>query len=302
MGVQPADVSRAMQHLNDSLTRLISAEDGNRWVFRHPTVTDAFAGLVGTSSELVELYVHGAKLDRLLSEVGCGPKGAEGRIRIPASLYPALIERLKSYDLDEALKSFLGARCEKVFLAQMLEARPDILKWAAEVSSNDFSLGSRLLLAALSSWGLMPEVDRLKLVDQISDHSITWLDASPLRDEILQQIFTKDELFEYAERFREEWLGDFPGLFDELCGRFSSDDEVSIFTDFRDNLKIAQRYFGLEEQEEEFSTLYAQLDAHIEELEAKRSSPTSSSWKPPSFDGSSGSSATTSTIFDDVDD
>jgi hypothetical protein len=79
---------------------------------------------------------------------------------------------------------------------------------------------------------------------------------------------------------------------------------VGLFTDFRDNLQIAQRYFGLdEEQEEEFSTLYAQLNAHIEDMEAARVSPTGTSWKSPSLDGSSGvSSATASTIFDDVDD
>lgn len=245
MGVQPADVSRAMQLLNDSPTRLISEEDSNRWVFRHPTVTDAFAGLVVGSPELVELYAHGAKLDRLIGEVHCGPRSAEGdQIRIPTSLYPELVERLKSYPLDESLKSFLGARCEKVFLALMLKARPDILKWAAEIHASNLSFGSRLLLAALSSWRFLPEADRLRLVEKIRDHSITWLDASPLKDDILQQIFTKDELSDYAERFRKEWLEDLSGLFDELCARFSSDDEVGLFTDFRDNLQIAQRYFG----------------------------------------------------------
>ena len=155
----------------------------------------------------------------------------------------------------------------------------------------------------VSSFGLLPEADRLKLVEEIRDHSITWLDSTPLKDESLQQIFTKVELSEYAERFRKEWLGDLPGLFDELCGRFSSDDEVSLFTDFRDNLQIAQRYFRLEEQEEEFSALYAQLDLHIEDLEATRASPIGSTRSSPSFDGSSGaSSAMASTIFDDVDD
>src|SRR5262249_41725024 len=128
-------------------------------------------------------------------------------------------------------------------------------------------------------------------------------DAAPLNDTILQQIFTKEELSEYAERFRSAWLTDLPGLFDELRGRFFSDDEVSLFTSFRDNLQIAQRYFGLDEQEEEFSDLYAQLDAHIEELEATSTHPDASSWNPTSLDRSSeASSVTASTIFYDIDD
>ena len=96
-------------------------------------VTDAFASLVAESPELVELYAHGAELDRLIGEVACQPGAAEnGRVRIPPSLYPALVERLKSTPLDEGLKSFLGASCEKAFLALVLHARPDILEWAAE--------------------------------------------------------------------------------------------------------------------------------------------------------------------------
>lgn len=303
MGIKPAEVARAMQHLNDSLTRLVSAEDGNRWVFRHPTVTDAFAELVAESPELVELYVHGAKIDRLVGEVSCGPPSADSdRLRIPASLYPVLLERLKPGDLDEALKSFLGAHCEKAFLAQMLEIRPDILKWAAEVSANYLTLGSRLLLAALTSWNLLPETDRLRLVNDIREHSIQWLDATPLKDTILQQFFTQDELTDYAENFREKWLGDIPNLFEEFSGRFASDDELGLFTEFRDNLKIAQRYFEIEDDEGQFAELYDQLDAHIKSLETTPLPSPAPNWEPKSLDGAGGtSSKTASTIFDDVD-
>ncbi|WP_267212099.1 hypothetical protein [Chelatococcus asaccharovorans] len=83
MGVQQADVARAMQHLNDSLTRLDSQDDGNRWVFRHPTVTDAFAGIVAASPELVELYVHGAKLDRLYAQLDAHIEELEAKASSP---------------------------------------------------------------------------------------------------------------------------------------------------------------------------------------------------------------------------
>lgn len=302
MGVQPADVARAMQHLSDSLTRLDSQEDGNRWMFRHPTVTDAFAGIVARSPELVELYVHGAKLDRLIREAACRPQKSESdRLRIPPLLYPPLVTRLKTYPLDEALKSFLGAQCEKTFLGLVLEVRSDILEWAAEVSVNGLSFSGRLLLAALASWELMPEASRLRLVEDLSEHSLTWLDAKPLEDKILQQIFREAEFADYAERFRKTWLADPSDVFREL-GRFSSDDEAGMYTDFKDNLKIAQRYFKIDEDDEAFSELYAQLDGHIEELEAAKPSPDASGWSPPSPDNSAKGSATANTIFLDVDD
>jgi hypothetical protein len=68
-------------------------------------------------------------------------------------------------------------------------------------------------------------------------------------------------------------------------------------------VQIAQHYFGLEEQEEEFSEFYAQLDAHIDDLEATRASPTGSDWNALPLDRSSGvTAATADTIFYDVDD
>ncbi|WP_316203626.1 hypothetical protein [Bradyrhizobium sp. SZCCHNS3051] len=300
MGVQPADVSRAIQHLNDSLTRLTHQEDGPRWVFRHPTVTDAFAGIVAKSPELVELYVHGAKLDRLIQEAECQqPMAGSSYLRIPAQLYPSLVERLKSYPLGEELKSFLGSSCEKAFLKRMLEARTDILDWVAKVPASELSLGGKLLLAALASCKLMPEESRLRLVNDLAEDSIRWLNAKPLNDKLWQQLFTPAEFDDYAQRFRKQWLAAPYDTFDQL-GRFSSDDEVGMYNDFKDNLKLAQRHFKIEE-DEALSELYAQIDDHIENLEAYAPSQ-SSRWNAPPTDNSAKAIGTAYSIFFDVDD
>ena len=189
-GVQQAEIAKAMQHLNDSVTRLVSEADGDRWTFRHPTVTDAFATVITGSPELVELYAHGAKLDRLFSEAACQSSAAkDGRIRIPPSLYGAMVGRLANCPLDEALMSFLGARCEKLFLSQMIEARPDIMEWATTVRATSLGLGGRLLAAAMASWDLLPEDRRQQMVADIRTDSIEWLNAKPLTDKVLQQLF-----------------------------------------------------------------------------------------------------------------
>ena len=307
LGVWPADVSKAMQHLNDSLTRLISHDDGDRWMFRHPTVTDAFAELVAGSPELVELYVHGAKLDRLIREVVCGRMKIEhAKLRVPASLYPSLIGRLKSCPLDEGLTSFLGARCDRAFLHLILEARPDILSWAADADASGLSSGGKLLLAALTSCDLLPEASRAKIVKRAWDHSITWLDASPLKIKILQQIFTADEFQAFAERFRKEWLGDIPNLLDGLRLRFSSDDEIGLYRDFKDNVQCAQQFYADESLEDDLSEFFAQLDAYISWLEDEKSDASSSAWRssmPTGVDVTPlVSGRHDSTIFDDVDD
>ncbi len=302
MGVQPADLAKAMQHLNDSLTLLVSKEDGDRWIFRHPTVTDAFATVVASSPELVELYAHGAKLDRLLREAACQPNAAQdGRIRIPPALYGALIERLLTCPLDEALMSFLGGRCEKAFLSRMLEARPDILEWATKVRATSLGLGGRLLAAALASWDLLPENTRQKMVTDIQTDSIEWLNAKPLSDKILRQLFKDEEFAVYTEAFRKEWLSDVPNVFQEF-GRYStSGSEVGLYEDFKENMQIAQAYFGLED-DDAFGELYAEIGAHIEQLEAEEPKPDSTNWSPSSLATALNAPADgAGVIFDDID-
>jgi len=307
LGVQSADVSKAMQHLNDSLTRLMSHDDGDRWVFRHPTVTDAFAELVAGSPELIELYICGAKLDRLIREVVCGAMQIErAKLRVPVSLYTSLIVRLQSLTLDEGVKSFLGARCDRTFLHLILEARADILVWAAETNTNELSSGSKLLLAALTSYGLLPEASRVRIVERVRDHSMTWLDANPLQDKTLQQIFTTSEFEDFSQQFKREWLQDIPNLFDNLQGRFSSDDEVALFREFKENLQRAECFYGDENLENELMDLYAQLDAHISDLEDKEPGSPATTWQPSTpttVDVTpSATSEHSGTIFDDVDD
>jgi hypothetical protein len=301
MGVTRSELALAMQHLNDSLTRLISEEDCDKWVFRHPTVTDAFASLVAGSPELVELYAHGAKLDRLLAEVACNPKASEaGRIRIPPSLYPVLIERLKTQPLDESLKSFLGARCERAFLVLMLEARPDILEWAASVEAGGQALGGKLLIAALASWDLLPEDVRRGMAKDIRDHSIQWLQAGPLTDKVLQQVFRGDEFADYVEAFRQAWLSDIPNVFGEF-GRYGSDNEISMYEDFKDNLQQAQSYFELESNDD-FARLYADIESHIADLEAEQPAQTYSDWTPSVTEPAiQERPSVTDSIFEDVD-
>ena len=51
----------------------------------------------------------------------------------------------------------------------------------------------------MASWELLPEESRLGLVEDLSDHSILWLDAKPLQDNVLQQMFDKTEFADYTE-------------------------------------------------------------------------------------------------------
>lgn len=306
LGVQPAEVAKAMEHLNDSLTRRQSAEDGDRWIFRHPTVTDAFAEIVARSPELIELYVHGARVDRLVREVVCAPQAAQhAYVRIPTSLFPALLLRFEGRELDESFKSFLGARAGGAFLSEIVAARPDILEWAATTKSTDFSVGSLLLLAALNSYSLLPEDVRAAIVERIDDDAVTWMHTRAFADDIYRQLFTKEEFADLATRFRKEYLGDFANLLGDLQGRFSSDNELSLYEDFKENMEKAEPFFFPHGRTADLDMFYAEVDAHISKLGEEEPS-SGSSWSEQATKSANLSATSAaqdySTIFDDVDD
>ena len=48
------------------------------WRFKHPTIRDAFATLVAEDTELMDIYLAGAPIEKLFGEVSCGDVGIEG--------------------------------------------------------------------------------------------------------------------------------------------------------------------------------------------------------------------------------
>lgn len=306
LGVQPAAVAKAIEHLNDSLTRRLSADDGDRWVFRHPTVTDAFAEIVARAPELIELYVNGAKVDRLMREVVCAPLSAEhARVRVPTSLFPVLLERFQEHEFDESLKSFLGARAGKSFLNKIMAARPDILEWAATINIGDLTPSSLILFAALNSYGIMPEDIRARFVTLVNDHALEWMESKVFTNALYRQIFTEEEFDELAVSFRQEWLDDLENLMDHLSGRFSSSNELSLYEEFKNSMEEAEAFFFPNDRPESLYTFYAEISDHICALEDDQPSSEPSSWSAQATTSANISATSvaedSSTIFDDVD-
>ena len=153
----------------------------------------------------------------------------------------------------------------------------------------------------MASWDLLPEDRRQQMVADIRTDSIEWLNAKPLTDKVLQQLFKNDEFTDYAEAFRKEWLSDIPSVFQSF-GRYSTTgSEVGLYEEFKENMQTAQAFFELED-DDAFGELYAEIDSHIEHLEAQEPKPDSSTWSATSIEAATATSAgEAGVIFDDVD-
>lgn len=228
LGVTSADIRIALDSLRGSLVLLVETPDGPIWTFKHPTIGDAYASLVAASPELTEIYLRGAKLDRLLEEVVCGDirlKGAS--VHVGPTLYPALLKRLLVHPFDYRIRYFLGQRSDDTFIRLFAEQRPQILDMKPDVFMA-YSSENRVL-AKLHSAGLLPEEKRLALIEDVVSKTITNQDGGPFRDTSLRSLFTDQEFADLLVRVRAEVLNGFGSHVSDWKSNCSDDDPDSHF-------------------------------------------------------------------------
>lgn len=203
-GVSEAAVARALQDLDGSLTLLVQNPKGLHWIYKHPTIADAFAGLVGDSPELIEIYIQGAKLDRLFTEVVCGSVDIEGaKVRVPQNLYPRLVRRMRQHTLSWSMDSFLTWRADselrKLFLTnENLEALVD--RMSSELSYDP----PANLLAKIAQDGCLPAEIREAAANKIEDLTISMVDTAAFSDDDVRSLLTAEELAALTSRFESE--------------------------------------------------------------------------------------------------
>src|SRR5207248_6290514 len=122
LGATVAGVREALGQLDHSLT-LRTLESGSFvWRFKHPTIRDALASLIGEDVELIDIYLAGTPLNTILSEVACGDVGIEGvKVVITRDRFNTIMRRLDTIDVTDwssrrSLHQFLAYRCDKDFL------------------------------------------------------------------------------------------------------------------------------------------------------------------------------------------
>ena len=301
-GVAVADIARAMEALQGSLTLLVEAPEGRRWAFKHPTIADAFAEMVAQSPEMIELYIGGAKLEKLLSEVVCGPVQLKGAsVHVPQSHFDALLDRMAEKDFGhrESLR-FAAYRSDAEFLGRYVERIGDLLPIVACISS-DMIFNTELdFIAKVKEAGLLPEGARLAAVERIADLCLYWADAEPFRDAKVRALFTEVELANLSKRFRAEIIEEYGRHPSEWNDRFTSGDRPQLMRDLKDAIETFANYHP------DDSELAAEVAAAVQRIEKFADS---------LEENAEDSSASTSpvapklsptdqlaTIFDDVDD
>lgn len=300
LGLNLPSIRRALEAMNNSLTLLVQQEDGPRWIYKHPTISDAFATLVGQSPELIELYVGGAKIERLLDEVVCGAIEIEGAsVRVPSKLYDAVRIRLAESRGDWFVRRFLARRCDEPFLKTHLEREPTLVTALIKAIRPAMAYDANTdLLARLKAFGLLEEADRLSAARKIAELTIDVVDSSVFRDSRLASILTEPEVKELNSRFQTEIIGNLDQVIRSWEEDWSVEDERAHFEDLKTSL---ERYvmFSAEEDHSIVQAGIERIEVKLTELEDREDKAVERHASPMS--PVSPSLSQLATIFDDVD-
>jgi hypothetical protein len=210
----------ALESLSGSLVQHTHAEQTARWRFKHPTIGDAYAGILLESHELLGIYVHGSPIDKLLGQVTCGDVGLERAVTLPKGLFSLVLTRLSEVPAAKQYKStvleywmgrsrvdrFLASRCSKEFLLLYIEKHPDTLSRVAEPGIFLNSVSEVDLAIRLHEMGLLPESRRQCFVETVVSYAINGEDLYALESLRIQSVFTSAELSAFRSRLRIELL------------------------------------------------------------------------------------------------
>lgn len=304
LGGNLGDTIKSLDSLNESLL-LNSIKDGEHyWHFKHPSIRDAFAKIVASSYDLMDIYLKGAPLDKLFSEVSCGDVGIQGvSVIVPESQYHIILKKIKSLDTSKwfnrmNLHRFLSYRCAKSFLQCYIGEFPDSIN-SLHVYSYIYANSNVDLLVKLNEFGLLEESIRLKCVSTIRQLAVETPDSGFLKDDI-RTLISDEEFANILDHVERSLIPDLNRKIEEWKENYNGEDDPEVYFD---ELKDALSDYGEEFEYDEsicetIGEAYSKINEIVENLKSNYSE---------SEDEYSSQSASTSTassdrsIFDDVD-
>ena len=169
MNSSVGEIRKSLAHLEGSLM-VREIEDGETvFRFKHPTVRDAYAGIISKDPNLIDIYLSGTRVQAIIEEVSCGDMEIEGvKLIVSPTRFSQILGRLRELKEDRSgkkqLASFLSARCSAEFLHYFLQEEPDYID---SLDPEPWLVYSREaeLFATLHKHKLLPESQRLRFVE-----------------------------------------------------------------------------------------------------------------------------------------
>lgn len=300
------DAIKGLESLNGSLLINSIKEGCYSWHFKHPTIRDAFAAIVASSPDLMDIYLTGAPLEKLFLEISCGDIGLKGvSVIAPATQYHIVISKMRTFDTSKwfnrsSLHRFLSNRCDKQFLVEFLKMFPDFIS-KLYVGSYLYASSDVDILVCLHKFGLLPDADRLIAVKEIKELAVRTPDSGFMRDDI-KTLMSSSELSDILHAVKSDLLPNLENIVHEWKVNYNGEDEPdAYFYELKSALDDYKSEFGeCEESVQLIDYALEQLDEAISDLtDEYHPSSIDNNWR--TDDISKATDISSRSIFDDVD-
>lgn len=254
------------------------------WQFRHPTIGDAYAGILAVNPEHLAIFVAGSDPYKLVAQITCGDVGIERATIVPGSLFGEVMGKLDELDetarchsdrlsrdtAKHGLWGFLARRCSDEFLRLYLERHPNLPNRISEPGmSLDYAPEVPLALR-LQELALLPEENRKRFLDTVSRYLLNAWDAGALSNQRIRDLYWQAEFDELVQSVRDAILPDL----DDIRDREESNWDTDVPPDdwmqqLKDFLNALDDYFRDEQEivdliEDQLSSIESWIVEHTD--------------------------------------
>lgn len=254
LGGTSRGITSGLNALNGSFVRSSTIETQS-WEFKHPTIGEAFAALIAEDPELVDLYISGAAMDKLLKEITCGSVELQGvKVVVPTTRFDMVIGRLKAFTEPKEVTwqrwresdIFLAYRCSKEFLQRYIELTPKFWERVLDFGSY-LSAESKIdVLARLNECELLSEERRIRCINRIKRLAVQTPDANFLAlGAVGGGLLKENDISEIMSHVRDELIPDIDNVLESWADNYSSDEEPdTYFHSLTEAMTTFRDYFG----------------------------------------------------------
>ena len=222
LGSDLAGCTSAATSLADSFVNLSHIDGEAFWQFRHPTIGDAYAGILADNPEYLAIFVTGSDPNKLVAQITCGDVGIERATIVPGSLFREVMGKLDELDeiarchpdrlardtATHGLLAFLARRCSDEFLQLYLERHPGLPDRISEPGMSLDYVPEVPLALRLRELALLPEENRKLFLDTVSRYLLNAWDAGALSNPRIGNLYQQDEFDELIQSVRDDILPD----------------------------------------------------------------------------------------------
>lgn len=247
-GVTLAAIRTALEAMKGSFVNFVAEDEESYWTYKHPTIGDAYACIVGEHEELIAVYLNGTKMPQILREVRCGGSSVEGAsVAVGASQYGLLLDRFAAAsDIPPSdLRRFLIRRCGPKFFKAFLARLPDRVPWGSGLSRPARSHDRTKLILKAQQNGVLPPDQRAAFITELAGQVVDDADIAFLVDDAaIEDFLTADEHKELVALARSDLVESLESSIDAESDAYEAGwDPDDWFMFMRETVDALERLF-----------------------------------------------------------